>query len=425
MLFTLVYLILILMFFVINTHFFKKKSNYLNWFMTFFFGIAMLANIAPFGFARPILKTNIYIIVSLFVFELFSLFFLSIKGKNTNEEKIEVKSSINWKALSLLSLVILILLLPKCIEGTNIILEYGFTKLRADVLVGDLYSNYTKIFINYILQPTNTAIFIYSLIYYFRNKKIKLSLVFSLINIIQIVLIFAGRNIIFNSILLILIVSFCESKINIFELVKRNKKVVLIILAAVLSIVMITGDRSLKGDSSILFNGYSYFSGSIHLFDYHVKNPKISLLDDDHLLYGKGMFSPIGEFGNLVLKAVHKKMVDKTGIEIINEVTQKYYKLNNGTIMNNNVTFIYTCLRDFGILGLIIGPLLLSCLYSYIYKKQKKSNTVLNKSMYYYLCSILPYLVFEFYFNRLSVIMTIIIIFIFNTIIVSKQKTNK
>lgn len=78
--------------------------------------------------------------------------------------------------------------------------------------------------------------------------------------------------------------------------------------------------------------------------------------------------------------------------------------------MNNNVTFLYVCLRDFGIFGLVLGPLYISIWYSIIYKLYKKSNKIKYKVMYIYILSLMPYFIFEFTLNRLQNIMVFVFI---------------
>ena len=74
----------------------------------------------------------------------------------------------------------------------------------------------------------------------------------------------------------------------------------------------------------LFFNLYSYYVGSIHLFDIHLQNPEISLLDGEHLLYGKGILNPLLDISKIALKTIGINTDIVTGTEIINEQVQQY-----------------------------------------------------------------------------------------------------
>lgn len=190
-------------------------------------------------------------------------------------------------------------------------------------------------------------------------------------------------------------------------------------------IIAVTNERSLNSNEGFLFNLYSYYVGSIHLLNVHVENPYLSLLDGEHLLYGKGMLSPIWEITKISLKMIGFNIDIETGIDIINEQTQNYLTVKNGVKMNNNVTFLYVCLRDFDIYGLIIDSAYIALWFAIIYKLYIKRNSLKTDAMYFYLISNLPYFIFEFVLNKTPTILTFIYIIIVYNIICKKNKNKK
>lgn len=90
--------------------------------------------------------------------------------------------------------------------------------------------------------------------------------------------------------------------------------------------------------------------------------------------------------------------------------------------MNNNVTFLYVCLRDFGICGLIIGPMYIALFFAIIYKFYIKKKSIRTDALYFYLASNLPYFLFEFFLNRTPVILTFIYIIIMYKILYYKSE---
>ena len=271
---------------------------------------------------------------------------------------------------------------------------------------------FQHIFIIYIVLPLSKAITIYSVMDCVEKKKINKTLVVSFINVILTVLTFAGRGILLDFIFLIVVIISCsQHKLSLLKTIKQYKKAIVILAIILVLISTITNQRKLNSESSLFSNAYSYYVGSIHLFDVHL-NEKASLLDDENLLYGKAILSPIIDIYKMTINFFGFNTNIKSGVETINQQVQQYYRVGNHISLNNNVTFLYVPLRDFGIFGLLIGPLYLSFIYAIAYKKKKNLPTVKNKAIYYYLCSILPYFIFEFYLNKTNTFFTIIFILV-------------
>ena len=93
--------------------------------------------------------------------------------------------------------------------------------------------------------------------------------------------------------------------------------------------------------------------------------------------------------------------------------------------MNNNVTFMYVCLRDFGVFGLIIGPMYISLWITFIYKKYVYNPSIKNEVLYVYIVSSLPYFIFEFFINKTSFLITIIFIILLYKLICKNKLKNK
>ncbi len=421
--FTIILTILIIIFLLINFKVYKNIINYLNIFLIMYYLIMLLSNSGIYGFSIPSEKTNAYLLIALISLEFFSLLFMKIK---LNVEETNKKEILNRKRLLFISIVVTILMIPTTIEGIKILSEQGFTAVRSAAFSDDIYSSYTKIFLVYILMPLNKVIYIYSLLDYVKNKKIKLPLVFSVVNVFQIVATLGGRSVLLDFIMISVVIVFEKYNRKIFEIFKKNKKIIIISALLLIIMVAVTNDRSLDDKKGVIFNLYSYYVGSIHLFDIHLQNPEISLLDGEHLLYGKGILNPLLDIAKISLKTIGINTDIVTGTEIINEQVQQYITVKNGLKMNNNVTFLYVCLRDFDIYGLIIGPAYIALWFSVIYKLYTKKKCIKTDALYFYLVSILPYFVFEFYINKTTFLLTIIfIILIYNFVYKRKEKKNE
>ena len=401
------YISVITFLFFINRKKFGKYINFPNLFNLIFLIVILFSRLGLFNFNSASDKICYYMLISIISFNIFSFIFTSIRIK---DEK-NIKFDVNKKIFIFLSVTIFAIMLPTTIKSFSLILNGGLFAIRSEALSSDgLYSTKMKIIFLFILSPLNKAIYMYSLLQYFKTKKININIILSLLNCIQITCIFGGRSTIFDIFLISVVSIIIEYGTNILNIMKKNKKMIIIFLALISIIIFITSKRSLAGNKGFLFNLYSYYIGSIHLMDVHLENPNISLLNNDNLLYGRAMFSPIEDMIKIVVQTLGIDYSWTTGIEKVNEIVQNYYYVSYYTKMNNNVTFLYVCLRDFGIFGLVLGPLYISIWYSIIYKLYKKSNKIKYKVMYIYILSLMPYFIFEFTLNRLQNIMVFVFI---------------
>lgn len=420
--FIIIFTILLIIFFTINFKVYRNVFNYLNVFFIMYYLVVILASSGRYGFTIPSNTVYGYLLLALISLEVFSIFYMKIKipiKENTNEE------ILNNRRLSLISIVVLILMIPTTIEGIKILREYGFTAVRGAAFSEDIYSSYTKIFLTYLLVPINKAIYIYSLLDYIKTNKVKIPLIVSIINVLQTVATFGGRSVILDLILISVVIVYEKYNRNIIKILNKNKKIIAVAILLVFVIVTITSDRSLKKNEGFWFNLYSYYVGSIHLFNVHIQNPTVSLLDGKHLLYGKGMLNPLWEISKIVLKTLGFKVNIITGMDLLNQQVQQYLTVKNGVKMNNNVTFMYVCLRDFDIYGLIIGPAYIALWFAMLYKFYIKKKSVKTDALYFYLISNLPYFIFEFFLNKTPVILTFIFIIVIYKIIYSRVQVIK
>ncbi len=420
--FVILYTIIIGIFLFINSKIYRKKINYLNIFLTMFYIVVCFSSNGLYGFEVPSNKTYWYLLLALFSIEIFSILFMSIK---INKKNIIKDNPINTKILIIIASIVTILMIPSTIEGIKILFEYGFTAVRSAAFSDDVYSSYTKIMLIYILNPLNKAVFIYSLLYYLREKKGKIPLIITIFNTIQTIVTFGGRSVVVELALIICIAIYIRNKGKVFQIVRKNLKIIILLVILFTIVINITKERSLNKDEGLLFNLYSYYVGSIHLFDIHLNNPSISLLDGNNLLYGKAMLNPFIDILKITLKLIGINTNMLSGIEEINIQVQQYIQVTNTIKMNNNVTFMYVCLRDFDILGLIIGPMYIALWLAFIYKQYVNNGSIKNEALYIYMISNLPYFIFEFFINKTPFVLTIIFIIVLDKLICNNILKNR
>ena len=413
-----IYTFFIIFCLVINYKIFKKNINYLNIFLIIYYFAIVFSMSRFYGFSVPNDKLYIFVLIALISLEMFSIFFMAIK-LHIKEEKKEEK--VNTKILGFIALIIFVFMIPTTIEGIKIIRQYGFFAARSAAFSTEVYSSYTKIFLVYILAPLDKVVYMYALIDYIKTKKINIALIISSINILQMTVTLGGRSALLDFIIISIVIVYSKYNGQIIDILKNNKRIIAIAAIMMMAIVGVTNNRSIKKNEGFLFNVYSYYVGSIHLFNVHLSNPNISLLDGNHLLYGRGMLNPIEELTKMTLKFAKIKTDKETGIDIMNKQLQKFLTVRNGVKMNNNATFLYVCLRDFDFIGLIIGPAYIALWFVILYKLYIKKKSLKTDIMFFYIVSCIPYFLFEFYLNRTPTVLTFIYIMFLYKIVVSRK----
>ncbi|SMQ85072.1 oligosaccharide repeat unit polymerase [Bacillus sp. OV166] len=403
----LVFIVFILMFSFFNYLHFGKFVNYLNLFLGLWCTVSVLSMFGFYGLYIPPLKTYVYILIVLTLFEVSSIIFFRLKqGIRVEQANIILR----WKRLNSISMICLIILVPFAIKGFGVVITEGFYRLRISGFSEILYNTNEKLLLMNIVQPMVLAISLLSLIELIENKKIRLSLIISVFNCILYILIFGGRWVLLEFMLLAGIVLYDKFGGNFIRLIKNNKLITIVIAIIAIIILVITQQRSVAGGKGFLYNIYIYFVGSIHLFGVYMNNPKQYLITSDHLLYGKEFFGGFLEPIFLFLKFMGMNI--HSGIETINIISQQFVNVSPDAIMNNNSTMIYAFLRDFGILGLFICPFVLAIFYMHVYKRKLKSPNIYNRSVYYYSVSILPFLLFEWMPARMSIIVVLFFLYV-------------
>lgn len=421
LLFFILFNFLMIITFFINKKIFKKNINYMTIFIALYTITIFFSFFNFFGFPNVSFETYLYIFIALCSLELSTIFVVSIlKFKKGKIQETNYKIN-NFKMISL-SIIFFLILIPTTIEGYKIFQELGFNYLRW-AWQGDYYNQSTRMMVVYVMSPIISALTFFSLSDFINTMKLKMYLIINFISYFLIMFITGGRMMIFNLVIYIFVILYIKYNGSIKKIMIKNKKMICISVILCASIIIVSNQRSLSKDKGISFNAYSYFVGSIHLFDYYNRNPSVTLMDYEHLLYGKAMLSPITDIFKMAISFVGIDNNLTSGIEDINVVAQRYFTLSNGVTMNNNITFIYVCLRDFGLFGLILDPIYVSLVYAIIYKKYILHTEEKYKVMYYYALSILPFWIFEFYFARTTIILTFVYISIIFKIVYDKIET--
>lgn len=347
---------------------------------------------------RPRLEIHIFILICIISFNFFyyltsNKFFKTkkiIKEKNFDKEYI-----INNNIIYLLFIISLILIIPNMINSIQIIIKYGFNLnlIRQEVYMDISYSGaHIFAFITKnIPQSIFNAISLIAAINIVRGEKsiVKIGIISIAINILT----FGGRY----SLLNFLIYYIAAYLILGNTLIKIKKKYIIISL---ICLIFATFSRGL-GTLSFFDMIITYFVGSFSYLEVILQNPTSFGLDEP-LLWGYLTLGFIFEPIVMGLKLLFQFDIDVPSY-YFNIYTQNFVNISTDGIQmyNNNATIIYTFLRDFGVLGMIVGTGFIASLMNILSNKyyQKKDirylfflvylySVIINSTMMYTMTSV-------------------------------------
>lgn len=408
-----IFIALLFVFYILNTNAFRNKINYANAFLLLWCLLSMLSTFGLYGFYVPPTETYLYIILMIIVFEFGTLFFRRVKMGSTAITSWTIED-INWNLMLLVSLACFIIMIPFFVTSIRYALTNGFYYLRLKILNNEIITARNRVIIQDIIQPLIIVTTLSSLYELVEQKKFKSVTVISIINCALYMLTLGNRWLLMEVLYLIIVLLVSKYALNIITIIKRNKGMTRIGIVLVAGMLFITSQRSIRGSTGFIYDVYSYFVGSIHLFGVAVGNPTTFALSSSDYLYGSEFFSAVLGFINDVAAAFGKGDIVQPGMTVINEITQEYYFVSPETHMNNNITMVYGFMRDGGILGIIIDSILLSLIYMKLYKG--RNGSVYSMMMYYFALSLLPFLIFEWFYGRTYVLMVFIILAILSKV---------
>lgn len=405
-----IYILIFSLVFVIifNKINFNKFFSFLNLIQIIWHIIAI---ISLFGFYKtfvPSTKTYIFILIFLYSIELgYYLFSKKFALNKQKKEDILVNQRLSWNFISVILLLCNITLLVCVIKSFPYLLE-GLSSLRNAYLNNLIFSNKIRMLISIVVFSLGHAAGMYSIIDYIYNKKIRLSLILYILFLVEIILMTGGRGHILLPVGIVCIALLNKYKLNLKQMIVENK-LIFAMAIVVLGIVLIISSQRRLQNQSLIYNIYAYFVGPVHLLGVYVDNPAKYLLTADNLLWGQILISGFSYPFTFILRLFDVPIM--AGIYVAFEVTQSFTAISPTMLINNNCTALYYFLRDFGILGLIIIPLLLCYIANFMEYKTKREPTLKNKIFYYYFCYQFIFLLFSFKFAEPSVIFCFVFVF--------------
>lgn len=404
-----IYLLVFCIFWILNTNSFRKRLNYSNVFLLLWCIIPSISSIGLYGFYTPPIEAHIYILLAIIVFETTTLF--AKRFRVVRKNKIQMLSDterVGWNLLLIISIVCFITIMSFFIVSIRYALSNSFYYLRIRILNNELFSARSRTMLQDIIQPLIIVTTLASVYHLVEKGKPRIVAVISIINCILYMLTIGNRWLIMEVMFIIIAVVIGKYGLNVIAILKSNKWISRIAVVLLLGLIFITVQRSIRGSTGLLYDVYAYFVGSVHLFGLAIKSPDVFQLGSSHYLWGQELISALIGLINNIGAAFGKGELFQSGIGAVNEITQKYYFVSPTTHMNNNVTMIYGFMRDCGVVGIIIDTALLALFCVILYKKRNQS--IYRKLMYIFNISLLPFLIFEWFYARTFVLIVFIIL---------------
>lgn len=331
-------------------------------------GIASIYN--NLGLIKPSLRIHAYIIISIFVFNIFYITFGNRKTKHEiNKPIIHQKHEINYKLIKILNVIAIILISKHFIHSISILISNGFdlTSVRNQVYVGITESgNFIMMLLTRTIPSSifNITALIASIDLCMKKKEL---IYWSIIGTLVYTITFGGRFLILNFIIYYISAYLIMKK---QDDIKINKKH---IITGIILLSVITISRGL-GEESLLDKIILYFAGSFSFLEVILNSPT-NFGFSNGLMYGYLTFGFILEPIVLFLKAVFGFNIDVPSY-FFNIYVQDWYNIGDSIyrVYNNNTTMLYTFLRDFGEFGVIIGTLFIAILISINEKNYRFKN---------------------------------------------------
>ena len=341
---------------------------------------ALLAATGLFGIYQPADTTLCIITLSIFGFSIGIVISKELFNKASGAAGPDNSSiSVDWDALNvdkalivlcciatLISVFFLSKTVPELMNGQG--LEY--VKFQYSNAEGaTLFSTRELLLFQWIVTPIFHVAFI---VFAYNLSRLRLdlaALLLSIVGMIVIVLVSGGRNAVFVFLVICIMGVLCsEDRKSIWSIIEKLPRIFKIaVVVAVIALIYITQERSLSDDAGILENVFFYFAGAIRYLDYILAHPSIFSIGNEPF-FGRCVFGFLANPIDLICSVVFG--YDYQGTDsIISEAAALYIPFSKELSGNALCTCIYPFIRDFGALGIFIGPALYGILASFVWAR--------------------------------------------------------
>lgn len=289
--------------------------------------------------------------------------------------------------------------------------------IRKTLRIENVRSTFENMISLYLLLPFSMVITVLSYYKNFTSSKYdKILITSSFLIVIAISLIDGGARTIIMEWLFVYFIVIIYKKSKFKNIINSNGKLNLWLLSVpIIAGIVITSQRGITGDDKSFLDAIcESFTIHIGLLDYFINN---EYFDKTDLTLGLSTFENFYLMINLFFKTLFG--IDYIfGYSIVDNTIQDYYLLNNGEFYNAYVSLYFRFYRDWGWVGIILGPILLSSFLTFLYRKSTKNSFYFL--IYLYSLAICPRLNQELLFSKVPYFLFILYMIIIYKIFVIK-----
>lgn len=364
----------------LSTKIYSFIINPVSLYCVMWLGFTFFACQGFWGIYKPSLETIGFILIGTMCFSLVSMFtfLLNKEKKKFHLEPEPIETDKKYSLLVIINIMAIVWLIPFVLKTVPMLMNGEWAIVRMYYLeantINVVFNTRQALVCQWIVFPIFYVTTIISA-YLVSQKKTNIYLaLISLSGIILIVLATAGRNALFKF-LLFYILAYLMNSARIKEVIEKIKSInlftKLIILLGILAIIFISSKRSLSDDTSALQNAFYYFTGPIVYLNYIIDNPGLYALNEN-LMFGRATFgfitTPI-EIGYSMLFGYDYAGADN----IITSYVGQYISFSPVIKGNAVSTAMYPFMKDFGVLGIILGPAIYAWIVNFAYVNSHKS----------------------------------------------------
>lgn len=257
--------------------------------------------------------------------------------------------------------------IPLLVSGRGLdYIKYQYSNVQGTTL----YTTHELLLFSWVAEPIIICMMIFFGCELCARKVNWATLGFSVAGCALYIAISGGRNLLFIFACILLVTLILSSQfggaLNWIRTLPKVVKAIVIIL--VLAMVYITEQRSLGHDAGVLENTFFYLVGGITYFDQMLGGPEMfGLFNGDYLL-GWCTFGFIINPVLIVASIVFR--FDYVGSDsILSDAASVNLSFNDTLRGNGLCTSLYAFLRDFGMPGIVIGPLLFGIMVGLVWEK--------------------------------------------------------
>ena len=423
------YIYIIIYIFLLMIALLLEKAKYgvhitpITFFVALWCIVGAFSNSGIMGYYFPSTLVNVCIISGILIVLILWIVGIRRPKELINSIREEIKDfDFNITVLLMIEIVLVLMLLPSFRRSINILRNYNFIILRSAGLYGIAdEGGYSDQLMSIFVRPGFTLISLMTVLSFFNpieKKKKRLLIGLTVFNLIIYTLTTAGRILVVNTGIYVVIAAMIYSKGRIVSFFRERKKVLVPLLVLIATVLYLQNLRS--PDSSVLKTIYVYYcSGPSFLTKLlEVNSGKFDINHD--FMFGAATFGFITNIISYALIYITGK--PQGSLYMLGSVlTNNNLRVGEFNSVNAMCTCYYDFLLDWGYGGIVLGPIVVGMIFYFAYKQAARRHTWGSMCILIYMMNVMIRTVFKWELVSTEFSFVCIYIWILSHITVGKK----